>query len=76
MNGQAWRSGTGYRHDKGQTVADVVRYETGELGNDIQLNKLVFAITKDLPANRCLWVTKTKRDAARYGEPERINATG
>lgn len=74
--GEAWRSDSGFVHSKSTRVMDVVHYETVELGNDIGLDWEVFARTSQLPASRCMWVARTKRLAAHYGEPELLDISG
>ena len=50
------------------TVADIVRFEQDELGNNINVTKATLKKLENIPANRAIWVTKMKRDAQRYGK--------
>lgn len=68
----AWRSPTGYQHDRGQTAEDVVAYEEKELKNDIHVEKLTRAFLKHIAAKDVFWITKTKTAAKRYGDPEPV----
>jgi hypothetical protein len=70
FTGQAWRAPTGYRHGAKDTAADVVRFETEELGNDLAVPPDVMAELAGRAASDIVWVTRKKSDAARYGKPE------
>jgi len=68
--GRAWRSETGYQHDRGSTAADVVRYEQDDLGNDLGVSDGLLSELETISAEdgrTLVWVTRTKKDAARYG---------
>lgn len=68
---QKWyRADSGFTPPRGATAADVVLFEQNEYGNDD-----VMAITPEkieelraYPASALKWVTKKRRDAARYGD--------
>lgn len=66
--GRAYRSYTGYKHEKGQTAADVVRYEQETLGNKLGVPAKTISELENRPATDVVWVTKTKEAADRYGE--------
>lgn len=68
--GKAYRSPTGFRHARGKTAADVVRYEQDELGNDYGITEKTLVEMEKYSANDLEWVTKTRDSAKRYGEPE------
>lgn len=51
-----------------KTVADVLRYEIEELGNDIHFPGQFWEFSR-FPASRCTWVTRTITEAKRYGRP-------
>ena len=71
-----FRSHSGLRHDRGCTAFDVVNYEGVELGNDYILeqakNNVNLDDLKTRHASALVWVTRTKKDAARYGTPELV----
>lgn len=48
------------------SAADVVRYETEELGNDLEL-PVSLEYLETYPASDLIWVTATPEDALRYG---------
>jgi len=65
--------GKGFRVDienwgipRGATVADVVRYEIEELGNEQHLSPEQLSILKQYPAHSVMWVAKNKEAAAEY----------
>jgi len=70
--GKAYRSETGYKHEKGDTAEDVANYEQKELGNKLGVTNAVLAELKNYPATDLVWVTKTKGAAGRYGTPADI----
>lgn len=75
-NGPFWRAETGYQHGRNDSVYDVIKFETDELGNgeDFKhLTELTLLQLKMLHASRCVWVTKKKGDALIYGRPERYD---
>jgi hypothetical protein len=74
--GKAYRSASGYSHEKGATAGDVVRYEQDELGNDYGITKEGLRELDKHPARDLIWVTKKKSDARRYGDPNLINVEG
>lgn len=56
------------------SAADVLRYEIEELGNSINFDMSRIGELEAIPGNRLVWVTKTRKDAERYGsDPETIN---
>ena len=71
-----WRADSGYRHERDTLIRDVVAYEVGDLGNNIHLNIELYLTVWMLPASQCLWATRSKRAAAHYGEPERLELVG
>jgi hypothetical protein len=71
--GRAWRGGSDSSFPRGATVADIVRYEQDELGNDINVTKATLKKLEKIPATRSIWVTKTKRDAQHYGTAYEVN---
>lgn len=70
-SGDAWRVDTGYRHARGSTALDVVNYEQVDLGNDIKFDPSLTLELSSRPADDLVWVTKTKKDASRYGSPQK-----
>jgi len=66
--GEAYRAETGYKHDAGTTAADVIRYEQDVLGNDYGITPEELKVLELYPADDVVWVTRTKEDAARYGD--------
>lgn len=81
---RTWR-GVGYRAlnynpPKSATVADLVRYESEELGNE-DIGELAKDSANDLgidlasiPASDAIWVTRTREEAEQYGAPNEIKA--
>ena len=67
-SGKAFRSESGYEHERNTKVNDVVKYETEELGNDIKVPKELLAKFGELPASKAVWVTRTKKEARYYDE--------
>lgn len=61
-----WRSGTRYI-EAGASVADVIRYEQEELGNDLDVPEWVIEELESIPARAVVWVCRTKAHARRYG---------
>lgn len=72
-NGTAWRAKSGYRHDAGATARDIVEYEQTELGNNIGVSASDMEALSLVPADRCLWVCRTRHEAMRYGKPEMVD---
>jgi hypothetical protein len=70
--GAAWRADSGYKHDRFTTAAHVVRYEQEELGNDLGVTDTELTVLSLLPASRLVWVTRTKREAMKYGTPRKV----
>lgn len=58
------------------TAADVVRYETEELGNNLNISPEKLKELEKYPASSLTWVTKTPEEAARYGGPEEHKVFG
>lgn len=63
----------GYRVDienwgipRGATVADVIRFEIEELGNERHLSDEQLQIFEQFPAGNAIWVAKSKEAAAEY----------
>lgn len=76
FNESAYRSDTGYSHGPKDTAADVINFESDELGNVSDFEHLtpeILAELKKYPAKRIKWVTKNEKDASRYGSPENIS---
>jgi hypothetical protein len=74
--GTFWRADTGYRHGRMDSVYDVIKFETDELGNGNDFKHITeetLLQLKMLHASRCVWVTKKKGDALIYGRPESYN---
>lgn len=63
-----YRAFTGFKHDLNTTAADVVRYETADLDNDIGVDPVLIPYLKTVPASRVVWVTRTPEEAQRYGD--------
>jgi len=57
----------------GMTAQDVLNYETGELGNSLDIEDGVEL--SGVPSERLQWVTKSKKAASQYGEVSRVPAT-
>ena len=68
-----WRAETGYKHDKGTTAGDVVRHEQVELGNKLGVSKGEIKELDKYPATAIQWVTKTEKDALKYGKPGKVS---
>ena len=69
-----WRAGEQYV-EPGASVADVIRHETEELGNE--LNLLVdLSELETVSARRAVWLCRTRREAVRYGTPYRVDTIG
>jgi hypothetical protein len=76
-DGKAWRNGQPLRHDKTTTVADVVAYETEELGNSLYIFGDALELYGHLPASKTIWVCPTRKASEQYrGEPEKIELHG
>ncbi len=54
----------------GKTAQDVLNYETGELGNSLDIANGVDLSA--VPSERLQWVTKSKKAASEYGEVSRV----
>lgn len=68
----AWRAETGYKHPKHATAADVVNYEQKELMNKLGVSAVKIKELEKYPAGNIKWVTASKKDAMKYGEPTKI----
>ena len=69
--GEAWRAESGYTHHYKVTAADVIRYETDDLGNDWP-DSIPAALLRELesyPARDLIWVARTQEICRLYGEP-------
>lgn len=62
-----YRVDTGYTHHPTLTVLDVVQFEEQELGNDNLYCMVDRQWLATVPARRCMWFTKSIKDALRYG---------
>jgi hypothetical protein len=71
-----WRAESGFCHEADTTAAAVIRYEQDELANALGITAAFIAELQNYSASSLLWVTFTRHDAARYGEPERIIIAG
>lgn len=49
------------------SAADVIRYETEQLGNRLAFDMDRIGELEAIPGNRLVWVTKTPEEAERYG---------
>ena len=63
-----WRAGTRYI-ESGASAADVIRYEQEELGNDLDVPAFLLNELERIRSSCVVWVCRTKRHAARYGQP-------
>jgi hypothetical protein len=68
-----WGSPAGYRvgepfYERGLLAADMVSYELGKLGNDINVPDFLLADLrkKRVSAREVVWVCRTEHDASRY----------
>ena len=66
-----YRAETGYKHTRGTKAADIVRYEQDELGNQLGVSCEKLMELEKYPAASIKWVTRAKKDAAKYGKPTR-----
>jgi hypothetical protein len=74
FNEFGYRAPSGFRHSKGTTAGDVVRHEIQELGNSLLVSKDIISELDQYPASKIVWVTKSKKNAKRYGrEIERFS---
>jgi hypothetical protein len=55
----------------GKTAQDVLNYETGELGNSLEIADDIELSA--LPSERLQWVTKSKKAASEYGDVRRVS---
>ncbi|MDD5510472.1 MAG: hypothetical protein PHI12_06670 [Dehalococcoidales bacterium] len=67
-----WR-GKGYRVNienwgipRGATVADIIRFEAEELGNERHLSDEQLRMLENYPANNVIWIARSKDAAAEY----------
>ena len=75
FTGAAWRADTGLLL-RGSTALSVIAFEEQELGNAADFAHLDRAQRAELAAmksDQIVWVTRVRRAAARYGDPERID---
>jgi hypothetical protein len=72
LTGTVYRCPSGYWHDRGATIGDVIAFERDELGNDDNLLPDVEVRLLTEGANNCAWVALDKRVAALYGNPEDV----
>ena len=63
--GKAYRNETGLMI-KGKTVADVIRFEQEELGNDLGITSEKLIELENIPSDRVIWVARDKETAAEY----------
>jgi hypothetical protein len=69
--GPVWRAESGYRHERGATAWDVIRYESEDLGN-AYLREQVESVCRESDlrnnaADDLVWVTAPAKVARRYG---------
>ena len=67
LTGTVYRSPSGYWHNRGVRIADVLRFEQEELGNDDQLPDVPEVILR-ASANDCAWVAIDPDTAKLYGD--------
>ena len=71
LSGPVYRSCSGYRHGRDTTAADIIKYETEDLGNAYLAEQIPTRLRSELSrrsGNDLVWVTKTKAAAERYGD--------
>lgn len=68
INIRVYRCDSGYKHSLSANVLDVVKYETIELGNNINYDPHYDEFFASIPAIRCKWVTLRRKIAYRYGK--------
>ena len=51
-----------------RTVAEILRYEQDELGNDNGVSPELVALLSDVSARKAMWITTERGDAERYAE--------
>ena len=66
---KAWRAHTDLM-TPASSAAQIIRYEQGVLGNDLGIPKWIRRLMESQPSQRLQWLTKTKKAASRYGQPE------
>jgi len=78
FRGTAWRAESGYGHDPGTTVADIIRFEQEELGNEYP--DVSDELLKDLDrfsASDAIWINRRRKDCLTYlSEGESEEAVG
>jgi len=78
FRGTAWRAESGYWHAPGTTVADIIRFEQEELGNEYP--DVSDELLKDLDrfsASEVVWVNRRRKDCLTYlSEGESEEAVG
>ena len=72
FSGEAWRGMSMGGFPPGTTAADVIRYEAEELGNDNKVDPNILPLLEKRPASDLIWVTKSKEDATKYGNPQPV----
>lgn len=78
FGGTAWRAESGYTHDPGTTVADIIRFEREELGNEYPdvSDKLLQDLDR-YSAFDAVWVNRRRKDCLTYlSEGESEEAVG
>ena len=72
--GEAWRTPSGFWHDKGTTAADVIRFEREELGNIDTFSGISDELLDELDqydADDIIWVARDEATAADYNTGNR-----
>ena len=67
LTGTVYRSPSGYWHDRDAIIADVLRFEQEELGNNDRLPDVPEDVLTN-SAKHCAWVAINRETAERYGE--------
>lgn len=67
ISGVLYRGGPDSNMPSGMTLADVIRYEQEELGNEFDV---VYSFPSDYPASKLVWLCRTPEQAAHYGQSE------
>ncbi len=76
--GTAWRAESGYWHAPGTTVADIIRFEREELGNDYpDISDKLLQNLDHYSASDAVWVNRRRKECLRYlSEGESEEAVG
>ncbi len=76
--GTAWRAESGYWHAPGTTVADIIRFEREELGNEYpDISDKLLQNLDHYSASAAVWINRRRKDCLRYlSEGESEEAVG